>query len=209
MTTVLVLGATAAMIRETNRLFAVEGARIFLVARHQEKLAVVTADLWSRGATIAGSVSADFRRLESHRAVIEEAWKALEEIDVVLVAPGALVDQKRAEEEADLVTDGILVNFTSIASLLTLVGQKMEVQGHGVVAVVSSVAGDRGRKSNYVYGAAKAGLDAFLSGLRNRLDREGVTVMTIKPGFVPAGSDPLSRIDKPCHRVCEPFRNCV
>lgn len=184
MTRVLILGATAAMIRETNRLFAEEGARLFLVARDPERLAIVTHDLRTRGATIAGSVSADFRRLESHHALVEEAWKALDEVDVVLVAHGVLADQKAAEADPGIAAEGILVNFTSAASLLTLIAQKMEIQGRGIIAVISSVAGDRGRKTNYVYGSTKAGLDAFLSGLRNRLHRDGVRVISIRPGFV-------------------------
>jgi short-subunit dehydrogenase len=181
---VIVLGATSAMIRETNRLQACEGARFLLVGRHREKLAVVSADLCARGAVIAGSVVADLRLLESHTALIEEAWKALGEVDLVLVAHGALVDQRAAEDDPMLAVEGALVNYTSVISLLTLVGQRMEIQGRGVIAVISSVAGDRGRRSNYIYGSAKAGLDAFLSGLRNRLHGEGVAVVTIKPGFV-------------------------
>jgi decaprenylphospho-beta-D-erythro-pentofuranosid-2-ulose 2-reductase len=76
------------------------------------------------------------------------------------------------------------VNFNSTVAMLTLLANRFEAQGHGCIAVISSVAGDRGRQSNYLYGATKGGLNVFLQGLRNRLFRSGVTVVTLKPGFV-------------------------
>ena len=104
--------------------------------------------------------------------------------DVALIAHGSLALQKDCDASADLTRREIEVNFVSTASLLILVANHFERQGRGVIAAISSVASDRGRASNYTYGAAKAALNAFLSGLRNRLHRRGVHVLTIKPGFV-------------------------
>src|SRR6185312_4311743 len=101
-----------------------------------------------------------------------------------LLAHGILGDQPRAEAEFAHAAQILHTNLTSPVSLLTWLGNYCAQQHHGTLAVLSSVAGDRGRKSNYVYGASKAGLTAFLGGLRNRIDREGVTVLTIKPGPV-------------------------
>jgi short-subunit dehydrogenase len=112
------------------------------------------------------------------------ATSQLGTIDLALLAHGVLGDQTAAERDY-LAAEPILVtNFLSAVSLLTWLANYCESQGRGTLAVISSVAGDRGRKSNYVYGASKAGLDALLSGLRNRCDRSGVQVLTIKPGFV-------------------------
>jgi decaprenylphospho-beta-D-erythro-pentofuranosid-2-ulose 2-reductase len=105
-------------------------------------------------------------------------------VDLALLAHGVLGDQAAAERDYFAAEPILVTNFLSAVSLLTWLANYCDSQGRGTLAVISSVAGDRGRKSNYVYGASKAGLDAFLSGLRNRCDRSGVQVLTIKPGFV-------------------------
>src|SRR5690606_24268245 len=105
-------------------------------------------------------------------------------IDVVLVAHGTLTDQERAQKDVGYALQEVSVNGVSVLSLLTALAPVLEAQGHGTLAVISSVAGDRGRQSNYVYGSAKAMVTAFLPGLRQRLAKQGVNVLTIKPGFV-------------------------
>src|SRR5690606_10124772 len=105
-------------------------------------------------------------------------------VDTVLVAHGTLGDQKKGELDYAVAEREYQTNFLSVVSLLTPIANDFESRKSGAIAVISSVAGDRGRQSNYIYGSAKAGLSAYLSGLRNRLHRSGVQVLTIKPGFV-------------------------
>jgi short-subunit dehydrogenase len=105
-------------------------------------------------------------------------------IDGVLLCFGVLSDQQQCEQDCQMLRTTFDVNLTAAASILHCFAERMEQQRTGWIAAISSVAGDRGRQSNYVYGAAKAGLTAFLQGLRNRLQASGVHVLTIKPGFV-------------------------
>jgi short-subunit dehydrogenase len=126
----------------------------------------------------------DLNDIESHRAMLEKAEAELEGSDTVLIAHGTLPDQKQCERDVRLTLHEIHTNALSTVALLTLLANCFEKKGKGTIAVISSVAGDRGRQRNYVYGSAKAMITAFTSGLRQRLHKSGVTVLTIKPGFV-------------------------
>ena len=181
---ILVLGATSGIAEATCRVWAAEGASLFLVARNAEKLASVAADLKVRGALYIDTAVADLDDTDKHPELLAHAINSLTGIDVAYLAHGILGDQTHAETEFTAADQIIHTNFTAPVSLLTWLANHMVQRKAGVLAVISSVAGDRGRKSNYVYGASKAGLSAFLGGLRNRVDREGVTVLTIKPGPV-------------------------
>jgi decaprenylphospho-beta-D-erythro-pentofuranosid-2-ulose 2-reductase len=182
--TVLIIGATSAIAQATARRFAAEGAAFFLVARDAGRLAAVAADLGSRGATVAGQCTADLAHPASHARVVDEAVRALGTLDHVLIAHGVLPDQARAEAEPGHARDALEVNFVSPATLCLHLAPHLERQGAGCLAVVGSVAGDRIRLSNYIYGASKGALALFLDGLRARLRRCGVRVVTVKPGFV-------------------------
>lgn len=184
MTDVLVIGAGSAIAQAAAKIYAEQGARLFLVARDAARLDVIADDLRVRGALQVDTLAADLLEHDRHPEIVEAALDALPELDVVLVAHGVLPDQSECEVSARQSLDMIDVNFISVVSLLTPLVNRVEERGHGSIAVISSVAGDRGRQSNYVYGAAKSGLDAFLQGLRNRLNKSGVHVLTIKPGFV-------------------------
>ena len=105
-------------------------------------------------------------------------------MDIAYLTHGILGDQPQAEQDFNTAAQIIHTNFMAPVSLLTWLANFCVQRHSGTLAVISSVAGDRGRKSNYLYGSSKAGLSAFLGGLRNRIDREGVTVLTIKPGPV-------------------------
>jgi short-subunit dehydrogenase len=218
-TRVLIVGATSAIAAETARVYAARGARMFLVARNPDRLAAVAADLQVRGAAAVETAlldATDYRRCEE---VVEAAWGAFDGLDVALVAHGILPDQARCQASAAEALRSIDVNFGSAVALLTPLANRFETAGAGCIAVISSVAGDRGRQSNYVYGAAKGGLDRFLQGLRNRLHRAGVAVVTLKPGFVdtPMTADvpknPLfaspRRVGRAIHRAIEARRNVV
>jgi short-subunit dehydrogenase len=181
---ILVLGATSGIAEATCRIWAAQGAQLFLIARNAEKLAAVAADLKTRGASYVGTAVADLDDTDKHAELLSHAVNSLTGMDVAYLAYGILGDQPRAEQEFDHAAQILHSNFVAPVSLLTWLANFCVQRRAGVLAVLSSVAGDRGRKSNYVYGASKAGLSAFLAGLRNRIDREGVTVLTIKPGPV-------------------------
>ncbi|HTD54127.1 MAG TPA: SDR family oxidoreductase [Silvibacterium sp.] len=181
---ILALGATSAIAEATLRLFAERGAQFYLVARNPQKLAAVAADLKTRGASAVATQVMDLDDTVAHPAMLEAAAKSLGTIDLALLAHGVLGDQEQAEKSY-LVAESILgTNFMAPVSLITWLANYFEAGGQGTLAVISSVAGDRGRKSNYVYGASKGALTIFLDGVRNRIDRAGVHVLTIKPGFV-------------------------
>lgn len=181
---ILIIGATSAIAQETAKCFARDGAELFLVARSAEKLEAVQNDLKVRGAKRAETFVLDLNELDRHPEMIQAAIETLDGLDMALVAHGTLGDQRLSQESVTKTLEEFTTNCTSVISLLTLLANYFEPRGRGCIAVISSVAGDRGRKSNYVYGAAKGAVTVFLQGLRNRLAKSGVAVVTIKPGFV-------------------------
>jgi short-subunit dehydrogenase len=181
---VLIVGATSAIAEATARLLAQRGDAIFLIGRRVDALAVIAADLEVRGAAKVGRATLDANDLGAHEHVLNEAERFLGGLDTVLVAYGSLSDQKACEESAELTAHELMNNGVSVAALLMGVAARFQNQRRGTIAVISSVAGDRGRESNYVYGSAKALVTSFASGLRQRLRKFGVAVITIKPGFV-------------------------
>jgi decaprenylphospho-beta-D-erythro-pentofuranosid-2-ulose 2-reductase len=183
-TRVLIVGATSAIAGETARVYAAYGARLFLTGRNAERLEAVAADLRVRGAGAVETAVLDVTDRRRCDAVVEAAWAAFDGLDVALVAHGVLPDHARCQASAAETVEALEVNFVSTAALLTPLANRFEAARRGCIAVITSVAGDRGRQSNYVYGAAKGGLDRFLEGLRNRLFHAGVAVVTLKPGFV-------------------------
>ncbi len=180
----LIVGATSAIAQATARLFAADGASLFLVARDERKLNAVAEDLRVRGARQIETWVMDATDYDRHQEVIEEAVERLGGLDLVLMAHGTLPDQKACEASFEMTRREFETNALSVISLLTHVANYFEQENQGTVAVISSVAGDRGRQSNYVYGASKGAITLFMQGLRNRLARSGVHVLTIKPGFI-------------------------
>jgi short-subunit dehydrogenase len=179
---VLVLGATSGIAEATCRIWAAEGASLFLVARNPDKLAAVAADLKTRGAAYVDFSVADLDDTAQHPQLLTHAINSLGGMDIAFLAHGILGDQLTAERDFNVAAQILHTNFISPVSMLTWLANYCVQRHSGVLAVISSVAGDRGRKSNYLYGSSKAGLSAFLGGLRNRVDREGVTILNIKPG---------------------------
>jgi decaprenylphospho-beta-D-erythro-pentofuranosid-2-ulose 2-reductase len=182
--TVLVLGATSAIAMATLRLYAHPNRHFMLVARNGDRLAAVAQDVLARGAFAVDTWVMDLDNTEAHVELLSTAVQRLGTIDLALIAHGVLGDQAAAEARFDVAAAILHTNFMATVSLITWLGNYFETQQSGTLAVISSVAGDRGRKSNYVYGASKGALNIFLDGLRNRIDRAGVQVLTIKPGFV-------------------------
>lgn len=183
MKNILIIGATSAIAQSTARLFAKNKAKIYLVGRNRQKIESVKQDLQVHGATELGDYIFDINNIPQHSHLIYEAEKFLHKIDCVLIAHGTLSDQNSCQRDFDSFQHELCTNFTSVASLLTILANKFESQKSGTIVVISSVAGDRGRKSNYVYGTAKGALTIFLQGLRNRLCASNVNVLTVKPGF--------------------------
>lgn len=181
---ILILGAGSAIAEAAARLFAQRGDALFLAGRKAEVLESMCADLKLRGASAVGMRALDANDLQAHEALLEDAEKSLGGLDVMLIAHGTLSDQKACEQSVELTLRELSTNAISVVAILTRVAQRFEARKTGTIAVISSVAGDRGRQSNYVYGSAKAMVTAFTSGLRQRLYKSGVAVVTIKPGFV-------------------------
>lgn len=181
---ILIVGATSAIAEATARLFAVRKDALYLVGRRQDALQAIADDLRVRGATMVGLEVMDATDLEAHEPMLDRATRLLGGLDTVLIAYGTLGDQSACEASVELTIRELNGNGVSVVALLTAIAQRFAQARTGTIAVISSVAGDRGRQSNYVYGSAKALVTAFTSGLRQRLFKSGVSVITIKPGFV-------------------------
>lgn len=181
---VLIVGATSAIAEATARIWAQRGDQLFLVARNREKLEAIADDLRVRGCSSVGTHCMDVNDFDAHAPMLMIAEQELSGMDTVLIAHGTLSDQDACQQSVELTMQEIRTNALSVIALLTHIANRFEQQKKGTIAVISSVAGDRGRGSNYVYGSAKAMVTTFTSGLRQRLFKSGVAVVTIKPGFV-------------------------
>ena len=180
---VLILGATSAIARATAAAFAARGAALYLASRDLDELQRIAADLQLRHGVAVHFGLFNAEAIETHEAFMREVIKEMPDISGVVLAFGYLGDQQAARD-FDVGTKVIVGNFTGAASILSLCANYFESLKRGFIIGISSVAGDRGRQSNYVYGAAKGALSIYLQGLRNRLFSSGVRVITIKPGFV-------------------------
>jgi decaprenylphospho-beta-D-erythro-pentofuranosid-2-ulose 2-reductase len=181
---VLVIGATSAIATEVARQYASNGAFIFLVGRRPDALETAAADLAVRGAAQVDWAPLDANDILRHASVLEAAWSKWSGLDVALIAHGVLPDQESSQRSVAETLGTFNTNAGSVIALLTDLANRFEAQRAGVIGVISSPAGERGRASNYVYGAAKAAVTTFASGLRHRLTASRVRVVTILPGFV-------------------------
>ena len=181
---ILIIGATSAIAESCARLWANRGDELYLVARNEQNLKIIAADLKIRGSKRVNIYCTDLNNMGKHNELLDAAENAMNGIDTVLIAHGTLPNQKLCEKNIEKTLAEINTNALSIVSILTLVANRFEAKKNGTIAIISSVAGDRGRASNYVYGSAKAMITAFTSGLRQRLYKSNVAVVTIKPGFV-------------------------
>ena len=179
---IVVLGATSAIAMAAARLWAKSGARMVLVARDSDKLDVVASDLTVRGAEVETRVM-DLGSPGEARG-LHNLVSILDGVDVFLLAYGVLGEQEAAEKELAASANLFEVNFSSAAQWCLAAANVLEEQQHGSLVVIGSVAGDRGRASNYIYGAAKAGLGTLVQGIAHRLAGSGAKAVLIKPGFV-------------------------
>jgi len=181
---VLILGASSSIARATASVLASKGHPLYLAGRDLNDLARLASDLKIRHGITVQFGFFDAEDYGSHDKFLRDVVQQMGGLEGVIVALGYLGDQKvavRDFKEGELI---IRRNFTGVCSILSLCANYLESQKRGFIIGISSVAGDRGRQSNYFYGAAKGGVSLYLQGLRNRLFPAGVRVITIKPGFV-------------------------
>ena len=181
---VLILGATSGIAKELSRLLAERGCSLVLAGRDRQELDKSADDLRLRHRVRVDVEIFDALNFAGHDGLISRCLSRPEPIDGVILCYGSLPDQRQTEIDVGEARRAIDVNFTSAVAILNPLASYLESRRSGYLVAISSVAGDRGRQSNYTYGAAKAGLTAYLAGLRNRLYRSGVHVLTVKPGFV-------------------------
>ncbi|HSZ63835.1 MAG TPA: SDR family oxidoreductase [Terriglobales bacterium] len=181
---IVILGATSRIAVEVERILACQGCELLLIGRSLQRLAELKADLLIRGVKDISTYAADLASIQQHAAAFDFVRRTLGDYDTVLLAYGSMRDQREAEASVDALLDELQVNFVSATAIVTLFAADLEHRRTGCIAAITSVAGDRGRRSNYVYGSAKGALSLFLQGLRSRLHPAGVRVITIKPGPV-------------------------
>ncbi|MGI8440540.1 MAG: decaprenylphospho-beta-D-erythro-pentofuranosid-2-ulose 2-reductase [Thermoleophilaceae bacterium] len=192
---VLVLGGTSEIGLAVARALAAERTRrIVLAARDPSRLTERIEELRRAGAETIDAVAFDADEPEAHPAFVEDVFDRHGDIDLVLVAFGVLGSQEELARDPVAAAGIARTNYVGAVSVTTAVVERLRRQGHGTLVFLSSVAGERARKSNYVYGSSKAGLDAFAQGLGDALAGSGVNVMVVRPGFVhtkmTAGLDP-------------------
>ena len=181
---IIALGALSAMGEATLRLYAEEGARLVLVGRGDDRLKALALDLEARGAKSVVVWPLDLVGCADPRAELARMAGAIGGLDSVLLFYGTLGDNAKAEKDMGEARSILATNFTSAAEWSLAAADLIEAQNHGSLVVIGSVAGDRGRQSNYIYGAAKGGLGLLVQGLAHRLARCGGRAVVIKPGFV-------------------------
>lgn len=179
---VLIFGATSTIAGDVARVYARRGARLYLVGRNAEKLAALAAELGD--AAVIGTAAADFTDTAGAAALVAAALSTAGDVDVAVVAHGLLGDQLATERDFAAAARVIDTNFVSVVALLIPLANHFEGRGAGHLAVLSSVAGERGRPRNYTYGAAKGALNVYLQGVRSRLSPRGIGVHTLKLGPV-------------------------
>jgi short-subunit dehydrogenase len=182
MARVLIVGATSAIAIASSRLFAARGDELVLAARNEARLSLLAEDLKLRGASAVDTVCFHAQPGEDYSGLARETWG--QGLDCLLLAHGSLPLQEQCQDDVAATRREFETNCLSTISLLAAFAGFFDEQGSGTIMVISSVAGDRGRQSNYLYGSAKAALTSYCQGLRNRMQARGVSVITVKPGFV-------------------------
>ena len=181
---VLIVGATSGIAEAVARMWAARGAALYLVGRREPLLSADAQDLRVRGARQVAFEALDVLHRDAHEAMLDRAEAAIGPLGCVLVAHGTLPDQAACLADPALAVREIEVNAVATAALVLHVAKRFEARGAGTLAVITSVAGVRGRRSNFVYGASKSMVSTLLEGLRHHMHGRGVKVIDIRPGFV-------------------------
>lgn len=181
----LILGGGSDIGLATARALVADRTRaVVLAGRKPERLAAAADGLRALGASRVELLEFDAGEFERHEQVVDDAFALTGDLDLAVLSFGVLGDQRVAERDAAAAMEILRTNHLGAVSVLIPLAERMRSQGHGTIAVLSSVAGERGRKSNFVYGSSKAGLDVFCQGLGDRLHGTGVQVLVVRPGFV-------------------------
>lgn len=181
---ILVFGATSLIAEHICRLYAKSGDSLYLVGRRENALDNIASDLVSRGASRVKAETSDLDNTDAHSNIFLNADENMGGIDLILIAHGVLPDQIECQQSCQQTLKVFQTNLVSSISILTLAANYFEERNDGTIVAISSVAGDRARKSNYVYGTTKSAMSFFLQGLRNRFYGSNINIVTIKPGFV-------------------------
>lgn len=181
---IIIIGATSAIAKSTARLYAKQNSQLFLVGRNEKNLQELKVDLELRGASSVKGLAIDITKTKEHANVITKSIEFLEYIDIAIICHGSLPDQTNCENDFSETKKAINVNGLSVISLCTEISKQFKTQKRGTLAVITSVAGDRGRQPNFIYGAAKSMVSTYLQGLRGKLLPFGVHVIDIKPGLI-------------------------
>lgn len=181
---VLILGATSSIARAAANSFAAKGHSLYLAGRDRQELQRLASDIRIRYGVMVHEGFFDAAQYDTHTPFLQQVLQKMKHLDGALLAVGQLGDHKKAVHDFNAAHDILVNNYVGACSILSVLANHFANQQSGFLIGISSVAGDRGRQSNYIYGSAKGGLALFLQGLRNRLAKQGVHVMTVKPGFV-------------------------
>jgi len=181
---ILIIGATSAIAKSCAYIWASKNSSIILVGRNIKKLDIIKTELINKGSPWVHTFEIDLNNLNDHNPMLDFSEKEFGEIDIVFIAHGILTNQKICENNITETINVINTNAISTISLLTEISKRFINKKKGIIAVITSVAGDRGRASNYIYGSTKSMVSTFISGLRQRLDKHNISVIDIKPGFI-------------------------
>ncbi len=207
----IIIGATSTIARAFARKAAMRGDGLILAGRDLADLKATASDCLARGAPRAETFTFDVRKATSFEPILKRA-AGIEGTISAAVFVGSMPPQEDIDADPTLIEGTVIDSFTGPAQFLSALAPLVELRGGGTIVGVGSVAGDRGRLGNYVYGAAKAGFHTYLSGLRNRLGRSGVHVVTVKPGTVDTamtwGMDALPLLSQP-EKVAEDIFRAV
>lgn len=187
---IVLIGATSAIAQEVARHYAHKSASLFIAASNSHRLESIKEDLITHGAALVTTFCADLRNCDTYLPLAEKITQAHSTIDLLIIAQGVLPEQKSFENMGDSIFGSSMVNYVSAAWLLNHFAPLFERQHYGRIAVITSVAGVRGRRSNYLYGSQKAALQTFLQGYAARLRPSGIKVLDIRPGLV---STPMTK----------------
>lgn len=180
----LVLGASSLIVQETLELLAKPDVKFYLVGRNEAKLNIVKAHLESVGQSSIFVETADLCNFDRYQQIFDNSIQTMGNVDCLFVGYGILPNQQELEQDMSKIVENFNINALGVILFVSLVANYFEQRGSGSIVVISSVAGDRGRRSNYFYGSAKASITVFLQGLRHRFAKKNIKVITIKPGLV-------------------------
>lgn len=181
---VLIIGATSAIAKATARIYAQQGCSLHLIGRREDQLETLSADLLVRGASKLSHSVLDLNKFSEHEKTLDAVFEELGGVDIALICHGSLPDQDKVEKNFKQAQKEINTNGMSVISLVTELAPRFIEQQQGTIAVITSVAGDRGRQPNFVYGAAKSLVSTYLQGLRGKLLAHNVHIVDIRPGLV-------------------------